>query len=136
MGFESHVFVIISEIRQAMVKIMVPVAPRQEPGHLCIRGRLDTIISWGTFDNASGINQLPQDPSFATFWSAVALGALVKGCPFEAVRVSRFASVALHRVVDRLRQKNKPHSLVGVDSLPSIIPELIAVSILNPPELI
>lgn len=50
-----------------------------------------TLLDWGPFRNVSEMDQLPKDPSFSTFWSAVALGALSKGHPFQAVRGSRLA---------------------------------------------
>ncbi|CAN0073273.1 unnamed protein product [Scytosiphon promiscuus] len=78
-----------SEIRRTIVKILILDAPQQEPAlstGCCGEGeQSETLLGWGTFGNASRIPQLPEDPSFATFWSTVALGALAKGCPFDAV---------------------------------------------------
>ncbi|CAM9117200.1 unnamed protein product [Hapterophycus canaliculatus] len=82
-----------------MVKIMVNAASQQKPAFSTDRfgedGQFGTLFGGCTFGNASGISRLRKEPSFSTFWSAVALGALAKGSPFEAVRRNRFASVVL-----------------------------------------
>lgn len=46
-------------------------------------GKLDAMRG---IENAMEHGQFPADPSFCTFWSAVAIGALVKGSPIESVR--------------------------------------------------
>ncbi|CAN0188101.1 unnamed protein product [Scytosiphon promiscuus] len=75
-----------SEVRETMVKIMLPDTPRQEPDlgtdDCAEDGRFGALTVGGTF---SGISRLPKDPAFCTFWCAVALGALAKGSPNEAV---------------------------------------------------
>lgn len=74
------------------MKIMVLAAPQQEPAFSadCFgeERQAGTLLDWGTFDTLSEMDRLPKDPSCATFWSAVALGALAKGCSFQTVRGS------------------------------------------------
>ncbi|CAN0217117.1 unnamed protein product [Scytosiphon promiscuus] len=82
-----------SQIREAIVKIMAPAAPQHEEASLVEGGQSGTLLGWGTLGNAFGVQQLPQDPSFSTFWSAVALGAIAKGCPFNA-EVERYLQLA------------------------------------------
>ncbi|CAN0429500.1 unnamed protein product, partial [Hapterophycus canaliculatus] len=78
-----------SEIRETMVKIMVSTYPRREPGfdtdYSGEEGQSSALEVRGTSGNISGMKQLPMDPSFCTFWCAVAVGALAKGSPVESV---------------------------------------------------
>ncbi|CAN0073206.1 unnamed protein product [Scytosiphon promiscuus] len=89
-----------SQIREAMVKIMMLAGPQQEAALStdCYgeEAQFGTLVGWGTWNEASGVPHVPKDPSFATFWAAVALGALAKGSPFEAVEFySQLAREAL-----------------------------------------
>lgn len=74
-----------SDIREAMVKIMASGSHQWLPAgeDYGMEGTLDTI---GGIEDAMGRGGVPADPSFCTFWSAVAIGALVKGRPTESVR--------------------------------------------------
>ncbi|CAN0289684.1 unnamed protein product, partial [Scytosiphon promiscuus] len=76
-----------SQIRETMVKLMVPAAPRQKPVFKSDRphegGQFRALEGPGT--NVSGVNPLATAPSVCTFWCAVALGALAKGNPIESV---------------------------------------------------
>ncbi|CAM9542929.1 unnamed protein product, partial [Hapterophycus canaliculatus] len=78
-----------SQIREAMVKIMVAAASQQETvsntDSVEEEGHFGTLLGWGAFSNATKTKRVPQDPSLATFWAAVAVGALAKGTPIEAV---------------------------------------------------
>ncbi|CBN75496.1 hypothetical protein Esi_0111_0052 [Ectocarpus siliculosus] len=78
-----------SQIRETMVKIMVPPASSQQSvfgdgsdkrGHY-----FEAVAPGGDLSKISAGSQLPMDPSACTFWCAVALGALVKGSPIESV---------------------------------------------------
>lgn len=72
-----------SHIRETMVNIMARPAIRKPTGVG------DDGDEAGAFDGIiAEENQLPMNPSTCIFWSAVALGALVKGYPIEAVRSS------------------------------------------------
>ncbi|CAM9545027.1 unnamed protein product, partial [Hapterophycus canaliculatus] len=86
-----------SEIRETMVKMMVPALARREPdcGTNCFdkEGQVGGLKGRGTFGHASGIDPLPKDPSVCTFWCAVALGALAKGSPVESV--ASYAQLAI-----------------------------------------
>ncbi|CAM9723979.1 unnamed protein product [Scytosiphon promiscuus] len=89
-----------SQIREAMVKIMIPAAPQQETalGYECgdEDGPHGTLLCESTLNKVSGTNQLPDDPSLCMFWCAVAMGALAKGSPFEVVtRYGQLAREAL-----------------------------------------
>lgn len=72
-----------------MVRIMEPAYPQREEGFgidCCgDEGQLGALDGGGTFGNVSGAEQLTKDPSFCTFWCAVAMGALAKGSPIESV---------------------------------------------------
>lgn len=85
-----------------MVKIMVPAYPRREAGFGtdCGGGEEQSNKSefGSTFSYNSGTSQLPKDPSFCTFWCAVAMGALAKGSPIESVSSNRLASIALYNL--------------------------------------
>lgn len=50
------------------------------------QGQLCNDEAEGSVSTDSGQNQLPMDPSTCIFWSAVGLGALVKGNPVQLVR--------------------------------------------------
>lgn len=70
-----------------MVKIMSPAYPGQDLGvdtDSFAENEQSGAVAVGSI--LSGIDQLPKDPSFCTFWCAVALGALAKGSPIESVR--------------------------------------------------
>ncbi|CAM9144154.1 unnamed protein product [Ectocarpus sp. 8 AP-2014] len=74
-----------SHIRETMANIMVHPAIRQPPGDGCVEAEaFDAIATGGNLITALGGKQLPMDPSTCIFWCAVALGALVKGCPIES----------------------------------------------------
>ncbi|CAM9724096.1 unnamed protein product [Scytosiphon promiscuus] len=85
-----------SEIREAMVKIMVLAAPRPEPGSSvdCFGEgrRTGALFGGGMFLNVSDTNRRTKEPSLCTFWCAIAMGALAKGGPYEAV--ARYAQLA------------------------------------------
>ncbi|CAM9498200.1 unnamed protein product, partial [Hapterophycus canaliculatus] len=61
-----------SEIREAVVKIMVSPISHQEPALSpdCFGedGHCGTVLGRDTFNNVSGMNRLPKDPSFCAFW--------------------------------------------------------------------
>ncbi|CAN0185752.1 unnamed protein product [Scytosiphon promiscuus] len=92
-----------SQIREAMVKIMMHDPPRRERGfgtdYHGEEGALDALEGRGDFGHVPGIDQLPIDPSFCPFWCAVALGALAKGCPIESV--NRYSQLAEEAFVAR-----------------------------------
>ena len=86
-----------SHIREAMIKVMThpsvqhPYHPSGTPhGAPWDRGQFNAVTNGGS-SGGCGLddqgNQYPMDPSICTFWCAVALGALVKGSPIEAVRL-------------------------------------------------
>lgn len=81
------------------MKIMAPTYPRREEGFgtdFCREeGPLGALEDGATFGCIPGMNQSSTDPSFCTFWCAVALGALAKGSPVESVSGNRLASAAL-----------------------------------------
>eukprot|EP00903_Cladosiphon_okamuranus_P021696 g19947.t2 len=59
-------------------------------------GASDAVATEGDLNTASGLKQIPVDPSTCIFWCAVDLGALVKGNPIESVAsYCRLASDAL-----------------------------------------
>ncbi len=61
-------------------------AIRQAPGKGNDPQYLDVIAAGGDIvEGIRGSSSLPADPSICTFWCAVAVGALVKGCPVESV---------------------------------------------------
>lgn len=89
-----------SHIREAMIKVMThpsvqhPYHPSGTPhGAPWDRGQFNAVTNGGS-SGGCGLddqgNQYPMDPSICTFWCAVALGALVKGSPIEAVRRSLY----------------------------------------------
>ncbi|CAM9723910.1 unnamed protein product [Scytosiphon promiscuus] len=89
-----------SQIREAMVRIMIPAAPQEETALNYDGGDEDelfgTLLGERTSNDVSGTNQAPEDPLLCTFWCAVAMGALAKGSPFEAVmRYGQLAQEAL-----------------------------------------
>ncbi|CAN0168140.1 unnamed protein product [Scytosiphon promiscuus] len=89
-----------SQIREAMVKIMVPAVSRPElPYGTDFCGEEEHFVelgAGGTHVNVPGTNLVPQDSSCCTFWCAVAVGALAKGSPIESVeRYSQLAREAL-----------------------------------------
>ncbi|CAN0090205.1 unnamed protein product [Ectocarpus sp. 4 AP-2014] len=74
-----------SHIRETMVKIMTSPASLQQSavGGAC--GEVGSMVRAPCGNKASEEPQLPMDPSTCTFWCAIALGALAKGCPVESV---------------------------------------------------
>ncbi|CAN0152026.1 unnamed protein product [Ectocarpus sp. 4 AP-2014] len=78
-----------SQIRETMVKIMLPPASFQQPvlEDDCDEGGryFEAVAPGGDLGKSSARNQLAMDPSACTFWCAVALGALAKGNPIESV---------------------------------------------------
>ncbi|CAM9890279.1 unnamed protein product [Ectocarpus sp. 12 AP-2014] len=78
-----------SQIRETMVKIMLPPASFQQPvlGDDCDEGGhyFEVVAPGGDLGTSSARNQLAMGPSACTFWCAVALGALAKGNPIESV---------------------------------------------------
>eukprot|EP00903_Cladosiphon_okamuranus_P015992 g14770.t1 len=88
-----------SHIREAMMRLMIRPSgryPSDSPNGSWDRGQFDAVTSGGSSTSAMEGNQYPMDPSVCTFWCAVALGALVKGSPIEAVEhYSRLAADAL-----------------------------------------
>ncbi|CAM9549099.1 unnamed protein product [Ectocarpus sp. 12 AP-2014] len=78
-----------SHIRETMVKIMLPPTSSQQSvlGDDCGEGGhyFEAVARGGDLSKTSAGNQLLMDPSACTFWCAVALGALAKGCPIESV---------------------------------------------------
>lgn len=79
-----------SHIREAMIKVMASPSvrhPSDSANAPWDRGQFGAVTN-GEGSELDG-NQHPTDPSACTFWCAVALGALVKGCPVEAVRTIR-----------------------------------------------
>lgn len=78
-----------SHMREAMVRMMTAAAPRQRPdvgGDWNETGRLDAIVRREDGSKTSEWTQLTMNPSTSTFWCAIALGAIAKGCPLESVR--------------------------------------------------
>lgn len=73
-----------SDVREAMVKIMLSstatVARRD-----CGEDSSGTVAIGVDFGRAVVGCDLPMDPSTCTFWCAVGIGALVKGCSIESV---------------------------------------------------
>ncbi|CAM9393289.1 unnamed protein product, partial [Hapterophycus canaliculatus] len=89
-----------SQIRETVVKIMAPDVPRRKADfgndYHVDGGQLSARDVGSTFGNLFGTKQLPKDPSFCTFWCAVAVGALSKGSPIESVKkYSELAKEAL-----------------------------------------
>ncbi|CAM9901202.1 unnamed protein product [Ectocarpus fasciculatus] len=88
-----------SQMREAMVRMMTAVVPRQWPavgGDSDDTGRHDAIVRGEDGSKASEWTQLPMNPSTCTFWCAIALGAIAKGNPLESVaKYSRLAHEAL-----------------------------------------
>ncbi|CAN0400997.1 unnamed protein product [Scytosiphon promiscuus] len=89
-----------SQIREAVVKIMVSDSPRQQGGvttdYCGEEGHFGPRHVASTFGNFWRTKNLPKDPSFCTFWCAVAVGALAKGSPIESVeKYSELAGKAL-----------------------------------------
>ena len=78
--------VFVSRIRESMVKIMVTSDPRQQHTVRCDPDegwQVDGIAHGGDFRKSPG--GLSVDPSTCGFWCAIALGALVRGSPFDTV---------------------------------------------------
>lgn len=78
----------VSHIRESMVKIMVGTDTRHPPAFGDDRGQRplgDGTAEGVEFRTESGGRGLPMDPSTCVFWCAIALGALVRGSPFETV---------------------------------------------------
>lgn len=75
-----------SHIRETMVKIMASPAPLQQSAAGGACGEVGSMVRAPCWNKASEEPQLPMDPSTCTFWCAIALGALAKGCPVESVR--------------------------------------------------
>ncbi|CAM9465409.1 unnamed protein product, partial [Ectocarpus fasciculatus] len=82
-----------SHIRGVMVTMMARSTALRDPS---APGCLDAIGTGDGIGTLLGGTQLPMDPSTCIFWCAVALGALVKGSPLEAVaNYFRLARVSL-----------------------------------------
>lgn len=82
---EYHVIFLNSDIRETMIKIILPYTLKQSAARHDFdeEEKLDTVIpARGT---GSIVRERTVDPSACTFWCAVAIGALVKGCPVESV---------------------------------------------------
>lgn len=96
--FERFNVAVFSQVRETMVKIMVPTASRPEPvfGSGCFgeEGQFGSLGAGDMSGNVSGMNQLLNDPAFCTFWCAVAVGGLAKGSPIESVSGNRLGGVA------------------------------------------
>lgn len=85
-------FAPVSHIRETMVKLMLPPATLQQsaPKYDCAEaGKFDATAKGSS---TLGSDNHATDPSTCTFWSAVAMGALVKGGPIESVRSRMFAA--------------------------------------------
>ncbi|CAM9299056.1 unnamed protein product [Ectocarpus sp. 8 AP-2014] len=74
-----------SHIRETMVKIMASPAPLQQSAVGGAFGEVGSMVRAPCWNKTSEKTQLPMDPSTCTFWCAIALGALAKGCPVESV---------------------------------------------------
>lgn len=73
-----------------MVKIMTASISQQQAGLRCLYDESDELIVYGG-------SWLPTDPSTCIFWSAVGLGALLQGRPFETVsRAGRVRHIILY----------------------------------------
>ncbi|CAN0213817.1 unnamed protein product [Scytosiphon promiscuus] len=88
-----------SQVRETMVRIMTPAAPRPEPAHgIDFSGEgehFSALEIGGSFGDVLDTTQLRKDPALCTFWCAIAAGALAKGSPIESVeRYSKLAEEA------------------------------------------
>lgn len=77
--------VIVSEIRESMVKMMTTLRRSAVGGDFGEQRRFDAIVRGADWSKVLEGHQIPMNPSRCTFWCAIALGALVKGHPIESV---------------------------------------------------
>lgn len=88
--------VVFSHMRETLVNIMArPAASRPSDSlrQWAERGQLSADGTEGSVSTDSAEDQLPMDPSTSIFWSAVGMGALVKGNPVQLVRTLMLATV-------------------------------------------
>lgn len=80
---------VFSHIRETMMRLMVPSAPRQQSSTGDVHGvheHFDAIDRGDFFCDSLGERHISEGPSACVFWCAVAMGALVKGSSLESVR--------------------------------------------------
>lgn len=82
-------FLFVSNIRATLIDIMANPAAREPSDSVLHWGeqcQSDTFATDKSLSAALGGSQVSMGPPTCIFWCAVALGALVKGSPFESVR--------------------------------------------------